>query len=91
MSRTQNRPLPAGRMRLVEAYIIAGISGVAGIFILGFYFNALSGLLGALALISYAFIYTPFKRISPIAVFIGAIPGSIPLLIGYMQQPTQLV
>ena len=40
-------------------------------------------LLGALALISYAFIYTPFKRISPVSVFIGAIPGSIPLLIGY--------
>ncbi len=83
MSRTQNRPLPAGRMKLVEAYIIAGLCGVSGIFILGFYFNALSGLLGALALLSYAFIYTPFKRISPMAVFIGAIPGSLPLLIGY--------
>ena len=83
MTRTQNRPLPAGRMRLVEAYIIAGITGVSGILILAFYFNTLSGLLGALALISYAFIYTPFKRISPVSVFIGAIPGSIPLLIGY--------
>lgn len=83
MTRTQNRPLPAGRMKLVEAYIIAGVTGVSGIIILGVYFNAISGLLGALALISYAFIYTPFKRISPIAVFIGAIPGSIPLLIGY--------
>lgn len=82
MTRTQNRPLPAGRMKLVEAYIIAGVTGVSGIIILGS-FNAISGLLGALALISYAFIYTPFKRISPIAVFIGAIPGSIPLLIGY--------
>ena len=83
MTRTQNRPLPAGRMRLVEAYMIAGITGVSGILILAFYFNTLSGLLGALALISYAFIYTPFKRISPVSVFIGAIPGSIPLLIGY--------
>ena len=83
MTRTQNRPLPAGRMRLVEAYMIAGITGVSGILILAFYFNTLSGLLGALALISYAFIYTPFKRISPVSVFIGAVPGSIPLLIGY--------
>ncbi len=83
MTRTQNRPLPAGRMKLVEAYIVAGITGVSGILILAFYFNTLSGLLGALALISYAFIYTPFKRISPVSVFIGAIPGSIPLLIGY--------
>ncbi|MDB5227690.1 MAG: Protoheme farnesyltransferase [Bacteroidota bacterium] len=83
MDRTKNRPLPAGRMRSVEAYLIAGITGVAGIFILGVMFNPISGLLGALALISYAFIYTPFKKISPGAVFIGAIPGSIPLLIGW--------
>lgn len=83
MERTKNRPLPTGRMKLVEAYLIAGFSGVAGIFILGFFFNPISGLLGALALISYAFIYTPFKKISPTAVFIGAVPGSIPLLIGW--------
>ncbi|MCB0507174.1 MAG: heme o synthase [Bacteroidetes bacterium] len=83
MSRTQNRPLPSGRMKLIEAYLIAGVSGVAGIIILGVCFNPISGFLGALALISYAFIYTPFKKISPIAVFIGAIPGSMPLLIGW--------
>ena len=83
MDRTKNRPLPAGRMKPIEAYLIAGISGVIGIFILGVLFNPVSGLLGALALISYAFIYTPFKKISPIAVFIGAIPGSMPLLIGW--------
>jgi protoheme IX farnesyltransferase len=83
MNRTMLRPLPAGRMKLVEAYLIAGISGVAGISILGMVFNPISGLLGALALISYAFIYTPFKRVSPSAVFIGAIPGSMPLLIGW--------
>lgn len=83
MDRTKNRPLPAGRMKLIEAYLIAGITGVLGIFILGVVFNPISGLLGALALISYAFIYTPFKKISPVAVFIGAIPGSMPLLIGW--------
>lgn len=83
MERTKNRPLPTGRMKLVEAYLIAGITGVSGILILGFIFNPISGLLGALALISYAFIYTPFKKISPTAVFIGAIPGSMPLLIGW--------
>ena len=83
MDRTKNRPLPAARMKPMEAYLIAGISGVVGIFILGVVFNPVSGLLGALALISYAFIYTPFKKISPIAVFIGAIPGSMPLLIGW--------
>jgi protoheme IX farnesyltransferase len=83
MDRTKNRPLPAARMKPIEAYLIAGISGVVGIFILGVVFNPISGLLGALALISYAFIYTPFKKISPVAVFIGAIPGSMPLLIGW--------
>jgi protoheme IX farnesyltransferase len=83
MDRTKNRPLPAGRMKPIEAYLIAGFTGVIGIFILGVVFNPVSGLLGALALISYAFIYTPFKKISPVAVFIGAIPGSMPLLIGW--------
>lgn len=83
MDRTKNRPLPTGRMKIMHAYLIAGITGVSGIFILGFIFNPISGLLGALALISYAFIYTPFKKISPTAVFIGAIPGSMPLLIGW--------
>lgn len=83
MDRTKNRPLPAGRMKPIEASLIAGIFAVAGIFILGVLFNPISGLLGALSLISYAFIYTPFKKISPIAVFIGAIPGSMPLLIGW--------
>lgn len=82
MDRTKNRPLPAGRMKPIEAYLIVGFTGVIGIFILGVVFNPVSGLLGALALISYAFIYTPFKKISPVAVFIGAIPGSMPLLIG---------
>lgn len=83
MDRTKHRPLAAGRMKPIEAFLIAGISGVAGIFILSVVFNTISGLLGALALISYAFIYTPFKKISPTAVFIGAIPGSMPLLIGW--------
>ena len=68
MDRTKNRPLPTGRMKPMEAYLIAGVTGVSGILILGFIFNPISGLLGALALISYAFIYTPFKRISPAAV-----------------------
>lgn len=83
MERTKNRPLPSNEMSVITATIIAGICGVSGILILSIYFNIFSGLLGALALISYAFIYTPFKKISPIAVFIGAIPGAMPLLIGW--------
>ena len=55
---------------------------VIGIGLLSFYFNPLAGLLAALSLLIYAFIYTPFKKINPAAVFIGAVPGALPLLIG---------
>lgn len=82
MTRTLSRPLPVGSLSVLEATIFAGIAAVTGIGILSYFFNPLSGLLGALSLIIYAFIYTPFKRVSPAAVFIGAIPGALPLLIG---------
>lgn len=82
MARTENRPLPSANISVLKATIFAGVTGFAGIAILGYYFNALSGLLGSLSLISYAFIYTPFKKLSPASVFVGAIPGSMPLLIG---------
>ncbi len=84
MKRTENRPLATGRMQSTEAILAAGIMGVAGILILGYFFNYLSAFLGAVSLFSYAFIYTPMKRISPIAVFIGAIPGAMPPLIGWV-------
>jgi len=83
MDRTMDRPLPAGRMSITEALLFAGIAGVVGLSILGFYFNPLTAMLGALALFSYAFVYTPLKKISPIAVLIGAIPGALPPLIGF--------
>lgn len=82
MLRTQNRPLPTGELSILEATLFAGITAVSGIALLGYFFNPLSGLLGALSLLIYGFIYTPFKKVSPAAVFIGAIPGAMPLLIG---------
>lgn len=82
MNRTNNRPLPTGELSVIEATIFAGLNGVVGIAILSFYFNPLAGLLASLSLLTYAFIYTPFKKISPAAVFIGAVPGALPLLIG---------
>ncbi len=82
MDRTKNRPLATGRMSITEGLLAAGICGIVGVALLGLYFNVLSGFLGALSLIAYAFIYTPFKKIDSIAVFIGAIPGAMPLLIG---------
>jgi len=84
MSRTANRPLPTGRMSVTEALLVAGICGVGGILILWYNFNVMAALLSAIALLSYAFIYTPLKRISPIAVFVGAIPGALPPLIGWV-------
>ncbi len=83
MSRTADRPLAAARMQNTEAIIAAGIMAISGIAILWIFFNTLSALLGALSLISYAFIYTPMKKVSPIAVFIGAFPGAMPPLIGF--------
>lgn len=82
MTRTADRPLPTGRMQATEAIFAAGLMAVAGIALLWWQFNSLSALLGALSLISYAFLYTPMKRVSNVAVFIGAFPGAMPPLIG---------
>jgi heme o synthase len=84
MDRTLDRPLPKNRMSLLESYLFAGIMGVAGIAILWIYMNPLSGILGFIALISYTIIYTPLKKVSPLAVFVGAIPGAIPPLLGHV-------
>ena len=82
MDRTANRPLASERMSLMEAMVAAGFAGVGGVMVLWFYCNPMAGILGALALLSYAFIYTPMKRISPISVWVGAIPGALPPMIG---------
>jgi heme o synthase len=83
MIRTNNRPLATDRMSVSEAAIFCLVSGIGGVFILGYYLNDISGWLGLFALLSYAFLYTPLKRISPIAVFVGAFPGAIPPLLGW--------
>ena len=83
MGRTQNRPLPAGRMEMSEAVLLAGLMGAAGILMLA-YFNPVTAVLGAFSLVSYAFIYTPMKRVSPAAVWIGAVPGALPMAIGWV-------
>ncbi|NNF35419.1 MAG: protoheme IX farnesyltransferase [Saprospiraceae bacterium] len=82
MARTKERPIAAGRMKSSEAVMFAGISCLVGITILSS-FNPLTGLLGMISLIIYSFVYTPLKRYSTIAVAVGAIPGALPVLIGY--------
>ncbi|MBL0309959.1 MAG: protoheme IX farnesyltransferase [Bacteroidetes bacterium] len=84
MTRTMNRPLPAERMGIMEAILAAGIMGISGILILTWFFNPIAGVLSAISLLSYAFVYTPLKRVSSVAVFVGAIPGALPPMIGYV-------
>lgn len=81
MKRTANRPLPTGRMSVSEAVMIAGFTSLFGITLLAA-INPWTALLGTVSFILYAFVYTPMKKVSPIAVFIGAIPGALPTMIG---------
>lgn len=83
MDRTKNRPLPSGRMTVNEGLIVSGLLGFVGVLILWKGMNQLSGILGLFALVSYALIYTPLKRKTPFAVFVGAFPGAIPPVIGW--------
>ena len=82
MSRTSDRPLPAGRMTTGQALVLSLCMGIAGTLIL-VRLNFLTGVLSVFSIFLYAFLYTPMKRKSPIAVFVGAIPGALPPLIGY--------
>ena len=84
MLRTKKRPLPAERMSTVEAVLMAGLFGVAGLLILALYFNYLAAVLGAISLFSYAFIYTPLKRYTNLSVLVGSIPGALPIVIGWV-------
>ena len=82
MKRTANRPVPAGRMSTQEAWTFAIVAGIGGALIL-WHFNFLAAALAVFSLFVYAFIYTPLKKISAISVLVGAIPGSLPCLIGW--------
>jgi heme o synthase len=84
MKRTAKRPVAAGRMSVQEGWTFAILSGALGVFILGNYFNWLAAGLAALSLFLYAFIYTPLKKVSSIAVLVGAVPGALPCLIGWV-------
>jgi heme o synthase len=89
MNRTANRPLAAGRMTSSEAVLAAGLMSLVGLSLLAM-FNPLTVFLGSLSLISYAFVYTPLKRVTPIAVLVGAIPGALPVMIGSVAETGEL-
>ncbi|MFD2903237.1 heme o synthase [Sphingobacterium anhuiense] len=82
MTRTADRPLPSGRMTTGQALILSLFMGILGTLVL-VRLNFVAGLLSVFSILLYAFVYTPLKRKSPIAVFVGAFPGALPPLIGY--------
>lgn len=82
MKRTADRPIPAGRMTTGQALVLSLLMGIAGTYTL-VTLNFIAGLLSVFSILLYAFVYTPLKRKSPIAVFVGAFPGALPPLIGY--------
>jgi protoheme IX farnesyltransferase len=83
MARTRNRPIPSGRLA-PEAALWFGIAlAFVGLPILALLVNTVTACIGAFALLSYVLVYTPLKRISPLAVWIGAVPGAAPPLMGW--------
>lgn len=84
MKRTKNRPLPTKRLNVNEAAVFSGLLFIFSVGILYFYFNQRAALLGILSFILYSFVYTPLKRVGPIAVYVGAFPGAFPPMIGWV-------
>src|SRR4051812_12942002 len=84
MKRTAKRPVASGRMSANEAYGFAFITGIAGIWMMYMFFNLESALLSAFSLFLYGFIYTPLKKVNSLAVLVGAFPGALPCLIGWV-------
>jgi heme o synthase len=84
MNRTMNRPIPSERLSSNEAVIFALLTLVASVVILWVYTNPLTVILSIISMILYSFVYTPLKRVGSIAVFVGAIPGALPPLLGWI-------
>ncbi len=83
MRRTQNRPLPSGRLQPTTVTLFGGICAVAGLVYLALAVNLLTCVIGAVTLISYLFIYTPLKRVTWMNTLVGAVPGALPPLMGW--------
>lgn len=90
MRRTQNRPLPSGRLQPGTVAIFGGVASVAGLIYLALGVNLLTSVLGAVTLVSYLFIYTPLKRVTWLNTLIGAIPGALPPLMGWTAARNEL-
>ena len=84
MTRTMNRPIPTGRITIREAILFSVLCFITSISILMLVTNLLTVVLSVLSMILYSFVYTPLKRVGPIAVFVGAVPGALPPLLGWV-------
>ena len=83
MERTKNRPIPAGRMSVKFAFILATVLTILGIIIL-YIINPSTAMFGAISIFLYTSAYTPLKTKTPFSVFVGAIPGAIPFMLGWV-------
>lgn len=79
MRRTWGRPLPSGRLNPLTAAIAAWVAGIAGVAHLAAFVNLTTAVLAALTLVSYVFLYTPLKRLTPLSTLVGAVPGALPI------------
>ena len=82
MNRTKLRPIPTGNLTVNQAFVICAFFGIIGTIMLWVFTNPLSGIIGFVSIILYTLVYTPLKRVTPFSVFVGAIPGALPTLIG---------
>ena len=83
MKRTRNRPLPAGRMSITTALILGTSLTIFGLAIL-YSINPRTAMFGAISIVIYTSIYTPLKPVTPLVVFVGAFPGAIPFMLGWV-------
>lgn len=90
MKRTSARPLPLEKLSSKAAFWFALLTSLSGLLYISLFINLFTGLLGALALVSYAFVYTPLKKITTLATLVGAIPGAIPIMMGWAAARDQL-
>lgn len=88
MIRTKNRPLPTGRMSVNFAMSIAVLFAILGLAIL-YSINPKTALFGAISIFLYTSVYTPLKSVTPLTVFVGAIPGAIPFMLGWVAATNQ--
>ncbi|RZJ35801.1 MAG: protoheme IX farnesyltransferase [Flavobacterium sp.] len=83
MDRTKNRPVPSGRMSPRQALAVAILLTITGLVLL-YAINPKTAMFGAISIFLYACVYTPLKTITPLSVFVGAFPGAIPFMLGWV-------